>query len=193
MFIEYCLNIGLITPLSGWTTMDSRRSSPSKYRESQSSSRFGLNQYDFGNNLEPLWISLKNTMNFSAISRDGSAQNFLESQLISVKFQEDLYPDTQADIPAITAAEWSVFFYFGDIANCLREFWGRKKNTLMIFDTGGTVRMRSLWWCRWQMVEAALLDNRFIWVYLLEKLYSFIFLSCFFYSVTFGNIIMRRQ
>ena len=47
-------------------------------------------------------------MNFSAISRDGSAQNFLESQLISVKFQEDLYPDTQADIPAITAAEWSV-------------------------------------------------------------------------------------
>ena len=31
---------------------------------------------------------------------------FLERQLISMQFQEDLYPDTQADIPAITAAEW---------------------------------------------------------------------------------------
>ena len=67
-------------------------------------------------------------MNFSAISRDGSAQNFLESQLISVKFQEDLYPDTQADIPAITAAEWSVLFYFGDIANC-REFFETENKT----------------------------------------------------------------
>ena len=71
--------------------MDSRRSSPSKYRESQSSSRFAWD-YD----------SVNDELNLIEF-----AQNFFERQrLILMLFQEDLYPDTQADIPAITAAEW---------------------------------------------------------------------------------------
>ena len=70
--------------------MDSRRSSPSKYRESQSSSRFAWD-YD----------SVNDELNLIEF-----AQNFFERLLIWMQFQEDLYPDTQADIPAITAAEW---------------------------------------------------------------------------------------
>ena len=40
-----------------------------------------------------------------------------------MQLQEDLYPDTQADIPAITAAEWSVLSLFSQhyVLNCFAK------------------------------------------------------------------------
>ena len=41
-----------------------------------------------------------------------------------MQLQEDLYPDTQADIPAITAAEWSVLSLFiisTSFSNCFAK------------------------------------------------------------------------